>query len=77
MRRIDLMRERRIITVEELEFGAKLTAWLDQHEAKWQAEDRRRGQPPTKQEQQYRGMWRDMVEEQEWERFYGVVDQGC
>jgi hypothetical protein len=66
------MRERRIITAEELEFGARLAAWIDQHEAKWQAEDRRRGRPPTKQEQQYRGMWRDMVEEQEWERFYGA-----
>ena len=36
----------------------------------------RRGRPPTKQERQYFAMWRDMVEEQEWDRFYGpVVDE--
>jgi hypothetical protein len=72
MRRIDLLQERHIITVEELEFGARLAAWLDQHEAKWMAEDARRGQPPSKEQLSNRTMWRDMVEEQEWERFYGV-----
>jgi hypothetical protein len=55
-----------------LEFGARLAAWLDQHEAKWMAEDAHRGRPPSKKQLNDRMMWRDMVEEQEWERFYGV-----
>jgi hypothetical protein len=73
MRRVDLLQDRHIITVEELEFGARLAAWLDQHEAKWMAEGARRGRPPSKEQSNNRMMWRDMVEEQEWERFYGGV----
>ena len=72
MRRIDLLQDRHIITVEELEFSVRLAAWLDQHEAKWMAEDVRRGRPPSKEQLNNRMMWRDMVEEQEWERFYGA-----
>jgi hypothetical protein len=72
MRRIDLMRERHIITVEELEFGARLAAWLDRQEAEWQGNHMRRGRPATKEERDNWAMWRDMVEGQEWERFYGA-----
>lgn len=69
MRRIDLLQERHIITVEELEFGARLAAWLDQHEAKWMAEDARRGRLPSKEQLDNRMMWWNMVEEQAWEGF--------
>jgi hypothetical protein len=75
MRRIDLVRERRIITVEELEFAAKLTLYKDQQEARWQAEDIRRGRPPSEAERDNRLMWQQMVEEWEWDRFYGAVDE--
>jgi hypothetical protein len=72
MCRDDLMQHRRIITVEELEFSAKLAAYLDRHEAAWQAKNIRRGRPATMQERQDFDMWRYMVEEEEWERFCGV-----
>jgi hypothetical protein len=58
MRRIDLMRQRRIITVEELEFGARLAGYIDQQETKWIAQDKRRGRLPTKQERDNRALWR-------------------
>jgi hypothetical protein len=74
MRRSDLMHDRHIITIEELEFGAKLTAWLDQHEAKWLAKHARRGRPPTKDEWNHFAIWQAMTEEHEWERFYGPVE---
>jgi hypothetical protein len=70
MRRIDLMRERHIITVEELEFAAKLAGYIDRQEAKWTAEDRRCGRPPTQGERNNRLLWQYMVEEGEWEKFY-------
>lgn len=77
MRRIDLAQTRLIMTAEELEFAARLDAWLDQQEAEWQAQRARRGRPPSKQEWQYFAMWQAMVEEREWERFYGpVVEMG-
>jgi hypothetical protein len=75
MRRIDLMQERHIISVEELEFDAKLTVYKDRQEAKWQAEDARRGHPPSEVERDNRLMWQQMVEEWEWDRFYGVADE--
>jgi hypothetical protein len=75
MRRIDLMQERRIITVEELEFDARLAAWLDQQEAKWQAEHERRGRSATLQEQQNWEIWRDTIVEQEWEQFCRVANR--
>jgi hypothetical protein len=75
MRRIDLARERRIITVEELEFEARLAVWLDRREAEWQSKNLRRGRSPTKQEQQNFDLWRSVAEEQERERFYGITEE--
>jgi hypothetical protein len=75
MRRSDLMQKRDVVTVEELEFRAKLAAYLDRHEANWEADDQRCGRPPTRDERNNRAMWQNMIEEQAWDQFYGVADE--
>jgi hypothetical protein len=56
----------------ELLFAARLQEYIDRARAKWEAEDARKGRPPTKRELDNRWLWEAMIEDTEWENFHGV-----
>jgi hypothetical protein len=58
----------------ELEFDAKLREVIDTQFAKWEAEDARRGKPPNVHQVNDRLLWESMIEDTEWDRFYGVLE---
>jgi len=63
-----------MITVAQLGFQARLRPYIDKQQAKWEAEDARRGWPPSQQVLDGRWLWEARVEETEWERFYGLLE---
>jgi hypothetical protein len=60
-----------MITADELRFNAELEAYLDRQRAKWDAEDAKRGAPPTKHMLDERWLWEAMIEDTAWDDFYG------
>jgi hypothetical protein len=57
--------------------GAKLREFIDRQIARWEAEDARKGGPPTEEERNNRWLWEAMTEETEWDRFYGEPVEEC
>jgi hypothetical protein len=60
------------IGAEELRFAALLQEQIDKVQAKWEAGDLRRGRPPSQRERNDRWLWENMIQETEWDRFFGV-----
>lgn len=60
------------ITFDELLFDAKLREFIDKELARMEAKDTR---PLTDEERDIRFLWEASIEENEWERFYGIPEQ--
>lgn len=62
------------ITAALLAHEEKVQQHIDRCRAKWEAEDAKRGRPPTDRERYERLMYEIMIEDTEWDRFIGASD---
>ena len=59
------------LRADELLFAASLQKFIDVARAKWEADDERRGRVPDEQTIGNRMLWEAMIEDTEWDKFYG------
>jgi hypothetical protein len=58
-------------TLPELKLDAAIRDHIEAQRARWEAEDVRHGHPPSRRLRDDRWMWETMIEETEWDHFYG------